>query len=281
MEMPIGICTCGNSKIRGSISSLITEHSESDLEKILNTDWAKEKIPGPLNENILRSVRSKLTILLDSTSDANKQSLNELAIWLKYKWPRGTRIKVRFLHRNPDLEPLIIEAAKEWEQHAFIFFDFVESGDADVRISLIPDGTSWSQIGTSCHEITDQLRPTMNFGWFNALTEKREIRRTTLHEFGHVLGCIHEHQSSGATIPWDANAVRRVYVAGRGHTEEWVQTNILGRFPSTDLTNSEYDRDSIMHYFFDSALATDGRVFGMNWELSANDKKFIRTVYPF
>jgi hypothetical protein len=59
-----------------------------------------------------------------------------------------------------------------------------------------------------CTQVIDQNIPTTNFGWFNSSTDLREIRRTTLHEFGHVLGCIHEHQALlqiylGTLIPLD------------------------------------------------------------------------------
>ena len=281
MEMPIGICTCGNTRSNGSLYNLITEHSEEDLTRIINTKEEKKMIPLPLNENILRSAQSGQIILLEAAAREYRQPLNELAVWLKYKWPIGNNIKVKFLHRNPYLEPLIIKAANEWSSFANIQFQFVENEDAEVRISLINDGTSWSKIGKSSLNFQDQDTPTMNFGWFYPDTDPSEIRRTTLHEFGHVLGCIHEHQSPDAIIPWDVNKIRRVYTAGMGKSEEWVRTNILDKFPTEDITNSVYDPHSIMHYPFDSMFTTNGAYYGVNWNLSDQDMDFIGTCYPF
>jgi serralysin len=281
MEKPIGFCTCGNTKAEGSLYGLINEHSVVDLEKILNTELARQIIPGPLHENIIISARSGLPILLEGAGFEYRQPLNELAVMLKYKWPIGSKIKVKFIDRDPVLEPLIIKAAKEWETYAFIVFEFVENQEAEIRISLIKDDTSWSKIGTSCLEVTDQDVSTMNFGWFYPDTDRKEIKRTTLHEFGHVLGCIHEHQSPDANIPWDANKIRRVYTAAMHKSEEWVINNILGKFPTNDISNSVYDEESIMHYPIDAFYTTNGRPYGVNWDLSVQDQKFIAMCYPY
>ena len=47
----------------------------------------------------------------------------------------------------------------------------------------------------------------MNFGWLTLNTDEREFRRAVLHEFGHVLGLVHEYQNPNADIPWNKAAV--------------------------------------------------------------------------
>jgi len=37
--------------------------------------------------------------------------------------------------------------------------------------------------------------PTMNYGWLKDDTDDVEYRRVVIHEFGHALGAIHEHQN--------------------------------------------------------------------------------------
>lgn len=279
MDHIIGFCTCGNTPILPSNVSLITEHSEGDLRRILESKNFSH-IPTFVKENIFKSAKSKDPILLDGSKDY-KQPINELAVWLQYKWDIGSTIKVKFLDRDAYLETQIERFAKEWETYANIKFEFGTSDDAEIRISLTPDYTSWSAIGKSCLSITDQLQPTMNFGWFNAFTSHTEIRRTTLHEFGHALGCIHEHQSSESAIKWDINAIKRAYIAGAKKTEEWVNINILNSFPATSLTNSSYDPLSIMHYPVEAAYTLNKIGVGLNTELSPMDKRFIQTCYPF
>jgi len=55
---------------------------------------------------------------------------------------------------------------------------------------------SWSHIGTEANEI-EPRQPTMNLGWLSGLTDavSDTERGVILHEFGHVLGLLHEHQS--------------------------------------------------------------------------------------
>lgn len=280
MELPIGICTCGNQEIEGSLHNLITEYSREQLEKIIGSDYLKNKYPAPLYENILRSADRKDAILLECAHSSYREPLNELAVMLSTKWDKKV-ITVKFLDRSPYLEKLITAFAKEWEEYANIEFNFVENQDADVRITLSLDGTSWSKLGKQCLSVTNQLEPTMNFGWFNEHTNADEIRRTTLHEFGHVLGCIHEHQHPDGKIPWNPYVIRRVYTAALHKTEEWIETNILGSFPTADISNSSYDEKSIMHYPFGEMFTTTGKSYGINWELSDQDKLFIGSCYPF
>ena len=35
----------------------------------------------------------------------------------------------------------------------------------------------------------------MNYGWIDADSPEEELRSVVLHEFGHALGLIHEHQN--------------------------------------------------------------------------------------
>lgn len=276
-----GICISDNLIQPMNMAGLIEKYSDDEMERILESSMIQERINAPLYENILRSVRTKQSILLEAASEENRMLLNELAVWLQYKWSVGHRIKVKFIDRNPHLEPIIIGFAKEWEKYANIHFDFVEGLNADIRISLRLDGTSWSAIGTSCLNNTNQNTATMNFGWFQNNTPIQEIGRTTLHEFGHALGCIHEHQSPAVGIPWDRAAVRRIYTTVYGWSEDAIVRNLFTRFPATDITNSVYDTDSIMHYPIESVFTTTGQSIGLNAHLSKQDKTFIGMCYPF
>ena len=280
MKLPIGICTCGNDKLTPITAGKLISYSEPDMKLILESEFCVGKFDHTLTDNIYRSIRNKQPILLENANIYNKPPLNELAVWLSYKWPINSNIKIKFLQRDKYLETYIIDAAKEWEKYAKINFDFIEVGDADVRISFVPDGTSWSKIGTACQAETDQTKATVNFGWFNRGTDIAEIRRTTLHEFGHVLGCIHEHQNPDGQIPWDVNKIMQDYLSN-GKSLDWIKINILDKFPASELTNSNYDKDSIMHYPIEAKHTKTGEEVGVNWDLSNKDKEFIKMCYPF
>ena len=155
----------------------------------------------------------------------------------------------------------------------------VTSGNADIRIDVNGDGSSWSYIGTDAERI-NQNNPTMNFGWFNDSSSDSEIQRTTLHEFGHALGAIHEHSSPVANIQWDVDAVYSQY-ASYGWSESQVDNNLFSKYSQNQVTNSEYDPESIMHYPINNNLTLNNFSVGYNTVLSDLDKKFIGITYPF
>lgn len=284
MELPIGICTCGNHKCKTkSLASLITERSELDIDKMLDSNFAKQhdlNVSLPY-ENLIRSINEGTSILLESATNLNNiHVLNELAIWLSYKWKVGETIRVKFLNKNPKLEELVKKATTEWMEYANVKFSYVEDGDAEIRIEFASDNSYWSQIGTSCKTITYPSQPTMHLGFSDLSIGEDVIYGTILHEFGHALGCIHEHQQTNATIKWDKKKVLDYY-AKVGWDEAITNHNILDKFPDKDLSNSDYDQDSIMHYFFPSELTEDGKGSKMNFALSQKDKDFIKFCYPF
>jgi hypothetical protein len=70
------------------------------------------------------------------------------------------------------------------------------TSNAMVRIQFIGGTASWSQIGKQCETKADTNEPTMNLGWIEDDNKLSDTDRgVILHEFGHVLGLVHEHQS--------------------------------------------------------------------------------------
>ena len=47
----------------------------------------------------------------------------------------------------------------------------------------------------------------MNLGWIHDSKSEDELRSVVLHEFGHALGAVHEHESPYASIPWNKEKV--------------------------------------------------------------------------
>lgn len=150
---------------------------------------------------------------------------------------------------------------------------FIEEGDADVRVSFDTSSGSWSLIGTDCKNIKNDKEATINFGWLDV--------STILHEFGHVLGMIHEHQSSfNNYIKWDKNAVMTWAKSTQGWTSEMVNENILHRYDRTTLNGTDFDKCSIMLYFFPASLTINNIGTNQNNRLSSNDVVYISNIYP-
>ena len=76
----------------------------------------------------------------------------------------------------------------------------------------------------------------MNFGWFDDNTPQAEVRSTTLHEFGHALGLIHEHQSPTAGINWNKEVVYQD-MAGQGWSRAKVDQHIFKKYSTREITN--------------------------------------------
>ena len=251
----------------GSFSCELMEDTDADLSTLLNqqTETLAEDptaihtcIDKQLEEDQLRSavIRTKL-------------------------WSIGQVIRVKFMDSlsNP-LRLRIEKAAREWELYANVRFQFVRRGKAEIRIGLDARDGSWSYMGRDALYL-DSLSSTMNFGWFSDRTPDYEIRRTTLHEFGHALGLIHEHQHPLQNIQWDLEKVYTYYAQTQGWKKEDVDQNLFRKYSSVQTQFCQYDPLSIMHYPVSKQLTLDGSEVRWNIQLSAEDKNFIARMYPF
>jgi len=169
--------------------------------------------------------------------------------------------------------------AKEWTRHANLAFQFVNYGQADIRVSFIQNGSSWSVIGKQALQV-GQNEATMNFGWLNDQTPEYEFRRTILHEFGHALGLLHEHQNPTGGIPWDEAAVYSHYRQTQGWDAQTTYANVIQKASRNATQFSAYDPRSIMHYPVSSRLTNGQYQVGINQALSTTDQSYIRKVYP-
>ena len=70
----------------------------------------------------------------------------------------------------------------------------MDAAKADVRIDFKQGGGSSSRIGADALSEKDQKKRTMNLD-INLRHPDEFIRRKVLHEFGHALGCEHEHRT--------------------------------------------------------------------------------------
>ena len=205
------------------------------------------------------------------------------ALALVKQWQNGRVLRCRFLDGSPRQRRKVINNAEEWEDYASINFRFVTTGPAEIRVSFSADPGSWSALGTDAlvERYFPRYQPTMNFGWLTDTLDDAETRRVVLHEFGHALGLIHEHQNPKARLRWNRAEVYRVF---SGPPNYWskadIDHNILQRYSPSGIKGSDYDDKSIMLYQFDGSLFLDGRGTPLNTQLSTKDRSFIRSMYP-
>ncbi len=229
------------------------------------------------------ATREKISFLCSSIFPNVETSTDKAGIVNKYRWDSGQILKILFLDGNDFVISKVKQFAVQWSQYCSIKFKFVKKGPADIRISFKRNGGYWSKLGTqslpSPGSITGSMVPSMNFEPFTPTMSDYYIGSIILHEFGHALGMIHEHQSPPAQIPWNRPAVYREY-AKSGWSKKMVNHNILNVYSTRTVTNSAYDKESIMHYSISEDLVLDPSfaVFG-NYEISQLDKSFISNFY--
>jgi serralysin len=235
----------------------------------------------PANATLFQHVNSIPKLGTLSVSDP--VAVARMAVIDLKKWDNGRTLRCRFLDGDDFQQGKVKDKANIWRDYANIALSFVTDPDAELRVSFQADAGSWSGVGTDClnTDYFPQYQPTMNFGWLRDDTEDVEYERVVVHEFGHALGCIHEHQSPTENLQWNVDAV---YAAFSGPPNYWskddIDHNILQKYSPDGISATRFDNDSIMLYQFDGSLFIDGQGTPLNTHLSDQDKQMIGQMYP-
>jgi len=215
-----------------------------------------------------------------TADNKNEWTEEKAALLLGAKWPSGSQITIRFLDGDAAIQERVKSVARTWTDLTNLRFIWTTRAPTDIRIAFMPGNGSWSYLGTQCRNIPEP-KPTMNYGWLTADSSDDEVRRVVLHEFGHAVGLIHEHQSpSGGGIKWNVAAV--VADLG-GPPNNWdratIENNMFAKYKDVAATQ-DVDATSIMMYPIPKTWTLDGTEAGLNTELSENDIAFIKKQYP-
>lgn len=176
------------------------------------------------------------------------------------------------------------EYARIWSRYANIFFDFIDGpfNNGQIRIAFKDGPGHYSYVGDPAG--VHSSLPTMNFDSrdINANTLPHRFRRIVLHEFGHALGCAHEHSRPDIPINWDKPKLYEYYRTYLEWDQGMVDLNIIGRYKiwSNLISSENVDKNSIMQYELGSDFTTDSELFYARTNLSLGDKRFVERCYP-
>ncbi|THH32074.1 hypothetical protein EUX98_g2088 [Antrodiella citrinella] len=201
-------------------------------------------------------------------------------------WDNGTIVTYSFgpgaFSGTHNQQRKVTEVIEEWSLYANITFVHKSTG-GHVRITFNKAIGSWSYVGTQCLDV-DAGEPTMNLGWIsNSPSLQLEESGTILHEFGHVLGMMHEHQSPArrGEITLNEKAVYAFYMRTQGWKRDLVKQQIIDTYDSRDISNySKLDTKSIMMYFMPAEMNNEHIEIPPNTALTELDKAYMVIHYP-
>lgn len=279
-------------------ASLLSSHTAKARllpVRVNYTDALPDPIAGHLNdlgyaswqspdddERVIRKLLDAITnfTALSPPTPEGKQTTPESIVSQAKLWPKGTVLTIGFLDGKPALQWKVAKVALEWMKYANLRFVFSDVSEATLRISFKQPG-SWAFQGTDALNIPKD-QPTINFGWVTPDTLESEVRRVVLHEFGHVLGLVHEHQAANARIPWDKEAVyRELSGPPNNWTRQQVDVTMFQEYASDYFpVEKAFDPKSIMMFPLSKNFTGGRLVVGLNLDLSDTDKEFVQRLYP-
>lgn len=193
-------------------------------------------------------------------------------------WANGRTLKIAFID-GPDDEhkQKIIDAASQWLPYINLKFEFVDDLQGEIRIATRNNDNS-SMLGTDALLIHPDW-PTMNLG---VKPEHEDFEVIVIHEFGHALGAMHEHQHPEANIPWDKPKVYEFYQNREMNplSREDVDRNLFAPFNTLDAIYTSYDKKSIMHHPVPNTLTVGNWEVPINRRISKKDKRLMKLLYP-
>jgi len=215
-----------------------------------------------------------------------------LILSLSRAWVNGTTLTYYFFDEPKKWSAN--KAQKEAVRNAFMtwkevgiglnFHEVSNAEDAIIKIGFDQSDGSWSYVGRDCIDhASNPNERTTNYGWDLTTPHGND---TALHEIGHILGFHHAHQNQRAGIVWNEEEVyRRLGGSPNFWPREVTHWNIIRKIPLASAIGTDWDKDSIMQYAFESGMINTPEEYQdnpliPNPGLSPIDIQTIKSLYP-
>ena len=202
----------------------------------------------------------------------------QAAVWAPAAWTAGTALRVHFLDGDVATRAFVMNVAKEWLDGLNLGFVESPGPTAEIRVTFMGKGL-WSKLGRTA-QFVPEGQPTMGLAGL-LLASDADVRRAyVLHEFGHALGALHEHQRPGSPLRWKP-AVYTYYLNTYGWSAAQVDAEVI--LPFTDrwvVVSPEFDRLSVMMYPLRKEFTEEQFVQPWNSRLTTWDRRIMAVLYP-
>lgn len=254
---------------------------------------------GPAPEIAKRIAEGRAALLSLDESDAAKGIYA-----LSLQWPPSyAKLRVCFMGGNDANNARVAEIANDWidPQAMSLTLDFGKAGkprrcdpnaqrESQIRISYDQPGY-WSILGQVSVIYLTQQEASLNLEGFGdadlAIFDNPDVRGIVLHEFGHALGLLHEHQSPSSACAQEFNWNHIIsYLSGPPNNwdEQTIKTNMATEV-AEDLMVTDFDRKSVMLYSFPAEFYLKGAdsscfIDHANDDISPVDRATVAYMYP-
>ncbi len=273
-------CKFENKKIE-LIDKVCVQKLPSDLYSVRDNEWEDNFLDSLWNSN---ADYKNNDIVFEKKHESNETSNQVYMNYMyhqkfiiqlnKYIWDKS-EFNIHFINGNATVIEKIKKTVKIWEDNVGVKYRYNKDEEPDIVIGFQKDVGSWSYIGTE----SLKYYPSMNFSWLEPDIDDMEYHRVVLHEFGHALGFVHEHQNpTNNPIVWNDTIVYKYY-RDLGWKDADIYDNIIKRYSKDEVNIETYDENSIMVYAFPSKHTKNDYSVDWNYNLSANDIKHAKSIY--